>query len=148
MPEIDPSLTTREALQAWLLSFHEATATLDTQQVGDKFFTDDAVCQYANNPEASGKENVLAFFNAAFNGLDLMTHDIVYFDFVAPNKLYQAATIRYLVKGDNPDRDMFTVPAMMTAWLEEQDGRLKIRRNEIYLDASALFARMHEKGWL
>lgn len=77
-----------------------------------------------------------------------MHHDIEYFDFVAPNRLYQVATIKYVVKGDDPDRNMFTIPAMMSVILVEEDSKLKMKRNEIYLDATAVFGRMHEKGLL
>lgn len=112
----------------------------------EQFFTGDIELYYANNPRVSGKEAVGGFFDTAFKALDSMHHEIVYFDLVAPNKLYQAATIKYVVKGDDPDKDLITIPAMMVATLVEADGKLKFKRNEIYLDASALFGRMIEKG--
>jgi len=146
MSSINPSLTSREALESWLLDFHKATATLDAQYCADKFFASDVEIQYANNPVVTGKDNAQAFFDMAFKALDMMTHEIVYFDFIAPNKLYQAATIKYVVKGDNQAEDMITIPAMMTAWLGEEEGRLVVKRNEIYLDASQLFGRMAAKG--
>jgi len=146
MPSIDPSLTTRAALEQWLLEFHESTAILDAKHCTQKFFTRDVEVQYANNPTAQGIEQAQGFFDSAFKALDSMTHEIVYFDFVAPNRLYQAAKIRYVVKGDDPVKDVIAVPAMMTTWLVEEKGRLMIKRNEIFLDASAVFGRMHEKG--
>ncbi|KAK5939925.1 hypothetical protein PMZ80_007343 [Knufia obscura] len=146
MTSINPTLTTRDALESWLLDFHKSTATLDAKHCTEKFFTSNVELQYANNPVATGRENAQGFFDMAFKALDIMTHEIVYFDFVAPNKLYQAAKINYVVKGDDPEKDMITIPAMMSVWLEEQEGKLMIRRNEIYLDASGLFGRMGEKG--
>jgi len=146
MSPIDSSLTTRAALEKWLLEFHESTASLDAKYCTERFFTRDVEVQYANNPTAQGIKQAQGFFDSAFNALDSMTHEIVYFDFVAPNKLYQAAKIQYVVKGDDSVKDVIAIPAMMTTWLVEEEGRLMVKRNEIYLDASAVFGRMHEKG--
>lgn len=146
MTSINPALTTQEAIQSWLLDFHKSTATLDAKYCTERFFTSDVELQYANNPVASGREGAKDFFDKAFRALDTMTHEIVYFDFVAPDKLCQAATINYVVKGDDQTKDMIKIPAMMTVWLREEQGDLRISRNEIYLDASRLFGRMNEKG--
>ena len=148
MTSLNPELTTCKALRSWLLDFHASTATLNAHLVADNFFTSDIHLQYANNPTAIGRKTVQEFFNTAFNALDSMHHDIVYFDFVAPDKLYQAAKIEYVVKGDDRASQMITVPAMMTAWLREEDGGLKMWRTEIFLDASGVFGRMAEKGLL
>ena len=146
MASISSELTTRTSIQTFLEAFHTSTAALDARSTVEQFFTSDIECQYANNPLAVGANTVQSFFDTAFNALDSMTHKIVYFDFIAPDKLYQAATIRYVVKGDDADTQMIIVPAMMTAWLREENGQLKIRRNEIYLDTNRLFGRMAEKG--
>lgn len=146
MTSINQALTTREAIQSWLLDFHESTATLDAKYCTERFFTPDIELQYANNPVVSGREDATDFFDKAFRALDSMSHEIVYFDFVAPDKVYQAATIKYVVKGDDQAKDMIEIPAMMTVWLREDQGRLRIRKSEIYLDASRLFTRMNEKG--
>lgn len=148
MSALNPDLVTRQALEGWLLSFHESTARLDAQSTIEEFFAEEVELYYANNPPAKGKKTAEGFFDAAFKALDLMHHDIEYFDFVAPNRLYQVATIKYVVKGDDPDRNMFTIPAMMSVILVEEDSKLKMKRNEIYLDATAVFGRMHEKGLL
>lgn len=146
MASISPALTTREAIESWLLDFHKSTATLDAKHSVENFFTPDIELQYANNPIITGRESAQAFFDTAFKAMDSMTHDIVYFDFVAPDKLYQAVTIRYVVKGDTAEKDMISIPAMMTSWLREDKGRLMMKRSEIYLDASQLFGRMAAKG--
>lgn len=146
MTEIRSELTSQDALKEWLLAFHESTARLDAKSTVEEFFAKDVELCYANNPPVNGKKDAEGFFDTAFKALDLMHHDIEYFDFVAPNKLYQAATIKYVIKGDDPEKDMITIPAMMVASLVEEDSKLKIGRNEIYLDASAVFGRMIEKG--
>lgn len=148
MTTLSPSLTSRKALEEWLLDFHKSSATLDAKLCADKFFTRDVEMCYANNPPVNGKASVEAFFDKAFKALDLMHHDINYFDFVGPDKLYQGATIKYLVKGDDPDKDLIVIPAIQVAWLKEEEGKLKMWRSEIYLDACQVFAKMSEKGLL
>lgn len=45
----------------------------------------------------------------------MTTHEIVSnFDFVASDKLYQAATTDYIVKGYDQTKDTITRPAIMT----------------------------------
>jgi hypothetical protein len=61
--------------------------------------TDDVELQYANNPTIKGGE-VRQMLKAVFSELDKMDHHILYFDYVPP-RIYQSATIWYLVKGDN-----------------------------------------------
>lgn len=146
MSKINPSLVTREALTEWLLDWHSSTETLDAKLCVGKFFTSDIELRYANNPPAKGRDAALQFFDSAFKALEMMHHDIEYFDFIAPDRLYQAATIKYVVKGDNLEKDMITIMGLMSIWLVEEDGRLKVKRNDIFLDASQVFARMAEKG--
>ena len=84
--------------------FHRGSAELDAEKWCTTFFTDDIELQYANNPVLKGPA-VKAMFSQVFQQLDLMEHRIEYFDFVAP-KIYQAAQIRYRVKGDEETDDM------------------------------------------
>ena len=148
MASISTTLTSREALEAWLLDFHKTTASLNAELTTDTFFTSDAELQYGNFPEVKGRDAVLGMFAPAFNNLDLMHHEIVNFDFVGPDKLYQSTTIKYVIKGDDAEKDMITIPAILSAWLKEDEGKPKMQRAEIYLDASQVFARMGEKGLL
>lgn len=148
MSRINPGLVTREALKEWLLDWHASTETLDAKLCVDKFFTSDIELRYANNPPVKGKDTAIQFFDSAFKALEMMHHDIEYFDFVAPDHLYQAATIKYVVKGDDLERDMITITGLMSSWLVEEDGKLKVKRNDIFLDASQVFGRMAEKGLL
>lgn len=150
MSILPEELTSREALTAWLLDFHRTSASLDAHAFATNFFTTDAEVQYANNPVSKGRDAVQRDFGAAFKNLDLMAHDIDYFDFVAgpQPKLYQAAKIRYVVRGDNTERDVIELPGMMVAWLGVEGARLKMKRCEIFLDASKVFGRMIERGLL
>lgn len=148
MSAIPSEFTSREALQKWLLNFHATSKSLDAQAFS-MLFTTNAEVQYANNPVTKGREAIQQGFDTAFKHLDLMTHDIVYFDFVSgpEPKLYQAADIRYVVKGDDLEKDVIRIPGLLSGWLDTEDGMLKLKRCEIYLDASQLFGRMAEKGF-
>ncbi|KAJ5801474.1 uncharacterized protein N7518_003542 [Penicillium psychrosexuale] len=134
-----------DAVLKWLEAFHRASATLNTDQWLDEFMTDDVEMQYANNPVIKGSE-VRQMFKAVLGQLDMMTHEIRYFDYVAP-RIYQAATIRYLVKGDSLDTDQITIPGFAVFSVrKDDDGRVKCYRAETFLEPSALFQRMAEKS--
>ena len=106
--------------------------------------TDDTELQYANNPVMKGKE-VRDMFTQVFQQLDLMEHEVVYFDYVPP-RIYQAARIRYRVKGDGPEQEI-VVQGFGTFYLRENEQKLlKCYRAEVYLDPSQLFARVAEKA--
>lgn len=66
---------------------------------------------------------------------------------VVDSKIYQAATIRYLVKGDNPERDVIEIPGFAVFFLRHKDGeRPKLSRAETYLNPTEVFGRIAEKG--
>lgn len=107
--------------------------------------TDDVEMQYANNPVIKGSE-VRQMFKTVLGQLDMMVHDIRYFDYVVP-RIYQAATIRYLVKGDSPDTDEITIPGFAVFSIRKDDaGRVKCYRAETFLEPSAVFQRIVEKS--
>lgn len=106
--------------------------------------TDDVELQYANNPVVKGGE-VRKMFKDTFAKLDMMTHEVRYFDYVAP-RIYQVATIRYLVKGDNPRTDEITIPGIAVFYMRKDDaGGVKCYRAETYLDPSEVFQRIADK---
>ncbi|CAG8123767.1 unnamed protein product [Penicillium salamii] len=132
-----------QAVLKWLEGFHQASATLDADRWLDEFMTEDVEMQYANSPVIKGSE-VRQMFKTVLGQLDIMTHEVRYFDYVAP-RIYQAATIRYLVKGDNHDTDEITIPGFAVFSVREDDGRIKCYRAETFLDPSAVFQRIAEK---
>jgi len=61
-------------------------------------------------------------------------------------KIYQAARIRYLVKGDDPAKDIITIPGFAVFFVRAgKDGTKKLFRTETYLDPSPVFKRIGEK---
>jgi hypothetical protein len=76
--------------------------------------------------------------------LDFMEHYIEYFDFVAP-RIYQAARIRYRVKGDDAGGSQdINVPGFAVLSVREQEGKLMCYHMEVYIDTSPLETRMAE----
>jgi hypothetical protein len=75
-----------------------------------------------------------------------MDHHIHYFDYVAP-RIYQSATIRYLVKGDNEGTDEITIPEFAVFSVRaDEEGQIRCYRAETFLDASMVFQRIVEKS--
>jgi hypothetical protein len=106
--------------------------------------TDDVEMQYANNPMIKGNE-VRQMLKAIISELDKMDHHILYFDYVPP-RIYQSATIRYLVKGDNEGTDEIAIPGFAVFSVRVDDeGRIRCYRAETFLDASSVFQRIAEK---
>ncbi|KAI1621115.1 hypothetical protein EDD37DRAFT_653413 [Exophiala viscosa] len=134
----------RAQIQEWLEGYHRSSATLDATKWCSEYMTDDTELQYANNPVTKGQE-VRDMFAQVFLQLDLMEHEIVYFDYVAP-RIYQAARIRYRVKGDMSEQEI-VIQGFATFYLQEDEDKvLKCSRAEVYLDPSPLFARIAEKA--
>ena len=59
-----------------------------------------------------------------------MEHQVRYFDYVKP-RIYQSATIRYLVKGDNTDNEI-VIPgfAVFSVRSDKGDNTIKCYRAE------------------
>ncbi|KAJ5263314.1 hypothetical protein N7478_010919 [Penicillium angulare] len=138
-PELDNATVLK-----WLEGFHQASASLDADKWLDEFMTDDIELQYSNEPVIKGSA-VREMFKSTFGLLDMMIHEIEYFDYVAP-RIYQAATIRYLVKGDNPKTDEITIPGFAVFFVrEDDDERVKCYRAETFLNPTQVFQRIAEK---
>ncbi|KAH7268355.1 hypothetical protein B0J15DRAFT_545223 [Fusarium solani] len=129
----------REEIETWLLEYHRGSKSLDADLWLDNFYTEDISLQYANLPVLSGV-SVRQMFKETFAKLDMMTHDIV-------PRVYQAATIRYLVKGDDPEKDVIEIPGFATFFVKkEEDGKIRCYKAEIFLDPLPVFQRIAEKG--
>lgn len=126
------------------IQFHRASAELNAEKWCSDSMTEDIELQYANNPVLKGAK-VKAMFSQVFQQLDEMEHKIEYFDYVAP-RIYQAARIRYRVKGDDASQDI-EIPGFAAIFVRnEPDGSLKCYRAEIFLDPSQVFARIAQKS--
>ncbi|UPK92227.1 hypothetical protein LCI18_003162 [Fusarium solani-melongenae] len=133
----------REEIENWLLEYHRGSKSLDADLWLDNFYTEDISLQYANLPVLSGV-SVRQMFKETFTKLDMMTHDVVYFGIP---RVYQAATIRYLIKGDDPEKDVIEIPGFATFFVRKGgDGKIRCYKAEIFLDPLPVFQRISEKG--
>ena len=87
------------AARAWLTDFHAIGDSLDAKASVAKFYTEDCVMQFPGRPQLKGHTEILTFFEQQFLFLESMKHTITHFD-VFPDRIYQEATISYVVKGD------------------------------------------------
>ncbi|RSL99587.1 hypothetical protein CEP52_009653 [Fusarium oligoseptatum] len=133
----------RVEIETWLLEYHRGSTSLDADSWLDNFYTEDISLQYANLPILAGA-SVRQMFKETFAKLDMMTHDIVYFGIP---RVYQAATIRYLIKGDDPEKDVIEIPGFATFFVRKgEDGKIRCYKAEIFLDPLPVFQRIAEKG--
>ena len=91
---------TNAAAHAWLTDFHAIGDSLDPKASVAKFYTEDCVMQFPGLPQLKGHTEILNFFERQFLLLESMKHTITHFD-VLPDRIYQEATISYVVKGDS-----------------------------------------------
>ena len=88
---------------------------------------------------------MVSFFDSIFPSLSKMEHKIRGVEYVPP-MLYQSADIVYEVKGDERGKTAreIKIPGMMVAELGWDEGIIKIKRAETYLDPSGLLGRIEE----
>ncbi|GAM91307.1 hypothetical protein ANO11243_093560 [Dothideomycetidae sp. 11243] len=135
---------THDEAQKWLQAFHTASATLNAHEWLETFTTPDVVFQYANNAPLSGREATTAMLHGVLSCLEKMTHEVLYFDYVPP-RLYQAAMIEYVVKGDDTATQTIRIPGFAVFWLVEEGGVVKCSRAETFLDPGEVLGRIREK---
>jgi ketosteroid isomerase-like protein len=123
---------------AWLKDYHRHTDALDSNLAVPKFYTDDCVMTFAANPAITGKSSIIDFFDSQFPFLESMKHTIKHVD-VLPDRIYQEADIRYVVKGD-PERKEILLPGM--AVFGRKPGDEKMSFFTVYLDPTELKERI------
>ncbi|KUL87150.1 hypothetical protein ZTR_05577 [Talaromyces verruculosus] len=123
---------------AWLTDFHRHMDALDSSLAIPKFYTDDCVLTFAANPAVTGKADIINFFDSQFPHLESMKHTIKHVD-VFPDRIYQEADIRYVVKGD-PERKEISITGM--AVFGRKPGDEKMSFFTVYLDPTALRERI------
>ena len=122
----------------WLEDYHRHTDALNADLAVPKFYTDDCVMTFAGNPSITGKSRIIDFFNSQFPHLESMKHTIKHVD-VLPDRIYQEAEIRYVVKGD-PERREILLPGM--AVFGRRPGDEKMSFFTVYLDPTELKDRI------
>ncbi|EON98388.1 putative ntf2-like protein [Phaeoacremonium minimum UCRPA7] len=126
------------------MMFHEVSDSLDPARLPE-VYAKDGILQYANVPPVQGLDNLKGFFGPIFEKLELMRHDISYFDLVG-DKIYQACTITYRAKND-PQKEEIVVPALgVFHILPAGDDAGKMKKAEVYIDPSPLMAAIARAG--
>ncbi|KAF4450302.1 hypothetical protein F53441_6585 [Fusarium austroafricanum] len=136
---------TKEEAAAWLVENNIYSAKMDVDAWLNKFYTEEATIQYANNPPVtvSDAREMFKGIWAKFDGLE---HDIIHVDYASPC-IYHRCDVRYLVKGDDPAKQEIKVPALATMLMKRDDDEsLKSYKMEVFIDPSPVFARIAEKG--
>ncbi|EED20387.1 hypothetical protein TSTA_036130 [Talaromyces stipitatus ATCC 10500] len=119
----------REAI-AWLEDFHKHTDSMDPNLAIPKFYADDCVFTFAANPSVTGQSNIIEFFSTQFP----------YLENVLPDRIYQEAEIRYVVKGD-PERKDIVVNGMAVIGKRPEDEKMTFFT--VYLDPTELKERIN-----
>lgn len=123
---------------AWLEDFHRHGDALDSNLAVPKFYTDDCVMTFAANPSIKGISDIIGFFDSQLPHLESMKHTIKHVD-VLPDRIYQEADIRYVVKGD-PERKEILIRGMAVFGRKPGDERMSFFT--VYLDPTALRERI------
>lgn len=141
-PQSKMGITATEAKQ-WLVKFHEASASLNTTHWLNSCFSPKVTLVYANMPLIAGRDNVHLLFEAFLSRLEEMTHHIQSFDFIEQeNKILQAASIVYRVKGDEEGK-VVDIPGFAAFVLEkDSEGEIRLVRNQTWLDPSPVIERI------
>ncbi|CAI7652337.1 unnamed protein product [Penicillium pancosmium] len=91
------------AAHEWLQSFHRLGDSLSPEMWVETFYTPDCTMQFLGQPPVHGHEAIIAHFRRQFARLECMKHTIRHVD-VTHERIYQEATVTYVVKGDPEQR--------------------------------------------
>lgn len=111
---IRPELITRSALESWLLDYHKTTTSLDASATARKCLTHKVEVRYGNHEEVKCTGAVEGCFEVAFSASDVSIHETECFDSVALDRLYQAATIEYVVKRDDKKTQLISILGLLS----------------------------------
>ncbi|OKL63761.1 hypothetical protein UA08_00034 [Talaromyces atroroseus] len=122
----------------WLTDFHKHMDSLNAEVAVPKFFAEDCVLSFAENPPITGVANIKDFLSAQYQYLESMHHTIKRVDVVS-DRIYQEADIRYVVKGD-PERKEILIKGI--ALVGKRPKQEKMNTFTVYLDPTALKERI------
>ena len=120
------------------MRWHEAGDALNATNWMTNFWREDAELKFAEYPLVKGRTALIEFFDGQFALLDLMKHTIKTVDIIG-DKVYQEATITYMVKGD-PEQKKIDLQGI--AVYGRKPGDEKINFLTVYLDPTELNERM------
>lgn len=127
------------AAHAWLSDFHTHTDSLNSTVSVPKFFTEDWTMHFPGQPPLQGHAAIIDLFTAQFALLESMKHTIKHVD-VLPNRIYQEASISYVVKGD-AEKTPVEIQGLAVFGKRPDEERMRFFFT-VYLDATPLVKRI------
>ncbi|KAJ5835713.1 hypothetical protein N7447_001739 [Penicillium robsamsonii] len=135
---IQPDATA--AAHQWLQSFHRLGDSLSPEEWVNTFYDPNCTMQFLGQEPVQGHAAIISHFRRQFARLDNMKHTIRHID-VTHDRIYQEATVTYIVKGDSEQRQ---IEAHGLAVFGKGVEETKIRFFTVYLDLEPLRNRMKE----
>lgn len=135
-----PSANEVATVFEWLQSFHRHGDALSPELWVKTFYAPNCTMQFLGQSPVTGHAAIIAHFQRQFSGLESMKHDIGHVD-ITPERIYQEATVTYVVKGD-PERRPVEVQGLAVFGKGVWDSQMKFFT--VYLDLKPLQDRMRE----
>ncbi|KAF2219177.1 hypothetical protein BDZ85DRAFT_322542 [Elsinoe ampelina] len=134
----------QDKVGAWLIKFFEADDSLDISKL-EKYIDSDVIQTVGNGAVSKGKEQVIKGFQSSFATLDILKHDIEFWD-VAGNRVWTRLNVTHVLKAD-PEKQRRVVRAHAVFTIEE-DPTTEYRIREMYIcvDLSPVTQRFAELG--
>ncbi|RAK92477.1 hypothetical protein BO79DRAFT_65280 [Aspergillus costaricaensis CBS 115574] len=126
------------AAKSWLRDYHTLGDELNPDIAVPKFYTPDCEMRFPGHAPIKGHEAIISFFKEQSTILESMKHTIGHVD-VLPDRIYQEATIDYVLKGDE-EKKVVSVQGM--AIFGKRVDEDKMRFFTVYLDTSPLVERV------
>ncbi|OJI82049.1 hypothetical protein ASPTUDRAFT_57814 [Aspergillus tubingensis CBS 134.48] len=126
------------AAKSWLQDYHSLGDQLNPDIAVPKFYTPDCEMRFPGHAPIKGHEAIINFFKEQSTILESMKHTIGHVD-VLPDRIYQEATIDYVLKGDEEKK---VVSVQGFAIFGKRVDEDKMRFFTVYLDTSPLVERV------
>lgn len=125
---------------SWVQKFHAAGDRLRPDESVSEFYSADCVMEFPGQPARIGQGDIRGFFEAQFAHLESMKHTIKTVD-ALPDKIYQEATISYVVKGD-PEKKTIDIQGIAIFGKKADEDVMSYFR--VYLDPAPLLERIKQ----
>ncbi|KAJ5770376.1 uncharacterized protein N7511_002427 [Penicillium nucicola] len=140
MSNLSTETPTAAAAHEWLQSFHRMGDSLSPEIWVETFYAPDCTMQFLGQPPVHGHAEIIAHFRRQFARLESMKHTIRHVD-VTHDRIYQEATVTYVVKGDPEQRP---IEAHGLAVFGKGVEESQIKFFTVYLNLGLLRERMTE----
>ncbi|GLA01207.1 hypothetical protein AnigIFM60653_011067 [Aspergillus niger] len=126
------------AAKSWLQDYHSLGDQLIPELAVPKFYAPDCEMRFPGHSPIKGQEAIINFFKEQSTILESMKHTIGHVD-VLPDRIYQEATIEYVLKGDDEKKVVSVQGIAIFGKGVDED---KMRFFTVCLDRSPLVERV------